>query len=98
MTVQIDPERTEIKHLQRLADFTGKRVLEVGCGDGRLTWRYAGSAGFVTGIDLHPDDLRIAAVDRPSDLEEKIFFARADSVNLPFVKDSFDIAILAWSF
>jgi len=98
MTVQIDPERTEIKHLKRLVDFTGKHVLEVGCGDGRLTWRYAGSAGLVTGIDLHPDDLRIAVVDRPSDLEDKVFFARADSVNLPFVKESFDIAVFAWSF
>jgi ubiquinone/menaquinone biosynthesis C-methylase UbiE len=98
MTVQIDPERTEIKHLQRIADFLGKRVLEVGCGDGRLTWRYAGSAGLVTGIDLHPDDLRIATIDLPSDLEDKVFFARADSVYLPFVKKSFDIAVLAWSF
>jgi ubiquinone/menaquinone biosynthesis C-methylase UbiE len=98
MTVQIDPERTEIKHLKRLVDFTGKHVLEVGCGDGRLTWRYAGSAGLVTGIDLHPDDLRIAVVDRPSDLEDKVFFARTDSVNLPFVKESFDIAVFAWSF
>ncbi len=98
MTVQIDPERTEIKYLRRFADFAGKRVLEVGCGDGRLTWHYAKSARRVTGIDLHRDDLRVAAIDRPSDLESKVFFARADSVYLPFAKETFDIAILAWSF
>jgi len=98
MTVQIDPERTEIKYLQRIADFTGKRVLEVGCGDGRLTWRYARSTRLVTGIDLHSDDLRFATIDRPSDLDDKVLFALADSIFLPFAKETFDIAVLAWSF
>ena len=98
MTVQIDPEGTEIKHLRRFAEFTGKRVLEIGCGDGRLTRRYAKYTNRVTGIDLLQDDLRVAMIDRPSDLEEKVFFARADSIQLPFAKETFDIAILAWSF
>jgi ubiquinone/menaquinone biosynthesis C-methylase UbiE len=98
MTVQTDPERTESKYLQRYADFSGKRVLEIGCGDGRLTWQYAKSAGRVMGIDLHGDDLRVAMIDRPSDLEQQVLFARADSIHLPFHKESFDIAILAWSF
>ena len=98
MTIQIDPEGTELKYLQRYADFTGKRVLEIGCGDGRLTWRYAKSAGKVTGIDLVGDDLRVASIERPSDLEEKVFFTRADSIHLPFAKETIDIAILAWSF
>jgi ubiquinone/menaquinone biosynthesis C-methylase UbiE len=98
MPVQIDPERTEIKYLRRSADFAGRRVLEIGCGDGRLTWRYAKSAKRVTGIDLLADDLRVATIDRPSDLEEKVLFARADSIQMPFAKESFDIAILAWSF
>lgn len=98
MTLQIDPERTEQKHLRRYIDFTGRRVLEIGCGDGRLTWGYAKSARTVTGIDLHADDLRVAMLDRPSDLEDKVVFSRADSIYLPFSKETFDIAILAWSF
>ena len=98
MTVQTDPERTESKYFKRYADLAGKRVLEIGCGDGRLTWQYAKSAGRITGIDLHGDDLRVATIDRPSDLEQQVLFARADSIHLPFHKESFDIAILAWSF
>lgn len=98
MTIQKDPERTESKFLQLYADFKGKRVLEIGCGDGRLTWLYAKSAGRVTGIDLHGDDLRVATIDRPADLDQQVSFARADAIHLPFQKESFDIAILAWSF
>ena len=98
MTVQTDPERTESKYFKRYADLAGKRVLEIGCGDGRLTWLYAKSAARVTGIDLHRDDLRVATIDRPADLEHKVVFTRADSIHLPFAKESFDIAILAWSF
>ena len=98
MSVQTDPEHTEIKFLGRLAAFSGKRVLEVGCGDGRLTWQYARSASQVAAIDLHADDLRVALIDRPSDLEAKAHLARADSIHLPFREAAFDIAVLAWSF
>ena len=101
MTVQKDPEGIEAKHLHRFADFAGsprQRVLEIGCGDGRLTWRYANAAGRVTGIDLHADELRIAMVDRPNNLAGKIDFTRADAIRLPFARGAFDLAIFAWSF
>ena len=95
MTLQKDPERTETKYLHKFVDFSGKRVLEVGCGDGRLTWQYAKSARFVAGIDLNADELRVATIDRPTDLS--VSFVRADSIQIPFAKEKFDIAILAWS-
>jgi len=37
MTLRSDPENNEIRTLTALADFSGKHVLETGCGDGRLT-------------------------------------------------------------
>src|SRR5262245_54025975 len=95
MTLQKDPERTESKTLYKFADFRGKHVLEIGCGDGRLTWQYAKSARFTVGIDLEADGLRVAAIDRPSGLP--VSFVRADSIHLPFSKEKFDIAILSWS-
>ena len=95
MTLQKDPERTETKYLHKFADFSGKRVLEIGCGDGRLTWQYAKSARSVAGIDLEADDLRVATIDCPSDLP--VSFVRADSIHIPFSKEKFDITILAWS-
>jgi ubiquinone/menaquinone biosynthesis C-methylase UbiE len=98
MTVQKDPEQTETKYLHKFADFTHRRVLEIGCGEGRLTWRYARRSGHVTGIDLDPDSLRVATIERPSDLEERVTFCRADSIHLPFSKEQFDLVILSWSF
>jgi ubiquinone/menaquinone biosynthesis C-methylase UbiE len=93
-----DPEKQEAAHLLGFGDFPRKRVLEVGCGDGRLTWRYAGTAHRVVGIDVDRDALRVAQIERPSDLADRALFVEATSIGLPFRKDSFDMAVLAWSF
>ncbi len=101
MTVQTDPEGTETKYLLRLAGLRSAgeaRVLEIGCGDGRLTWRYAKMARSVLGIDLHADDLRVALGDRPADLATHVEFVLADAAHLPARNAAFDLAIFAWSF
>lgn len=97
MTLQRDPERNESKYLHRFVDFTDKRVLEIGCGEGRLTWQYAKAAHATIGLDPDKDALRIATADRPYDLANKVSFSCAASEYLPFSKETFDIAVLAWS-
>jgi hypothetical protein len=37
MTINVDPENSETRAVFNLADFNGQSVLEIGCGDGRLT-------------------------------------------------------------
>jgi 2-polyprenyl-3-methyl-5-hydroxy-6-metoxy-1,4-benzoquinol methylase len=52
MAIRIDPEQNEPAALHRIgACFDGLRVLEVGCGDGRLTKTFAASAQSVVAID-----------------------------------------------
>jgi ubiquinone/menaquinone biosynthesis C-methylase UbiE len=97
MPIQKDPEGTETLRLHQLADITGQRVLEIGCGDGRLTWRYAHSAAHATGIDPDFDSLKNAVRDCPTNLRAAVSFARASSLHLPFPHETFDRAILAWS-
>lgn len=97
MPIDKDPERTEIDRLEIENAFHDQRVLEIGCGDGRLTWRYAPIAGRVTGIDPDMDALRSAAGACPLALQKTISFIRANSIVLPFKKANFDISILAWS-
>jgi ubiquinone/menaquinone biosynthesis C-methylase UbiE len=97
MSLQKDPDHNEIRYLRKYVDFTDKRVLEIGCGEGRLTWQYAKEARSVIAVDLDHDSLRVAKVDRPVSLEKQVGLACAASECLPFSKEKFDIAILAWS-
>ncbi len=98
MEVDKDPERNETRYLHEYADMRGKRILEIGSGDGRLTWRYAEGARFVAGIDVERDELRVAVIERASDLASRVQFVQADSIHLPFSASSFDLAIFAWAF
>jgi ubiquinone/menaquinone biosynthesis C-methylase UbiE len=97
MTLQKDPERNESKYLHEFADFKKKCVLEVGAGEGRMTRQYAKATQVTIGIDPDIDALRIAKIDRPTDLERQVLMSCAASEYLPFSKETFDIAVLAWS-
>ena len=95
--MRTDPEGIEPAALAEFVDLRGKRVLEVGSGDGRLTWRYADVAGEVVGVD--PDAERIAAARAatPPALAGRVRFEAMDVVELARPRVRFDIALLAWS-
>ena len=95
--MQKDPEGFEKKTLHKFVDFTNARVLEIGCGEGRLTWKYAAASALTVGIDPDQNALIIARADSPHTLREKVRFTRATANHIPFSKETFDIAILAWS-
>jgi len=97
MTAILDPEQTETRFIHDFANLDGANVLEVGCGDGRLTWRYATQASRVTAIDLDPIRLAQAIAARPADLRDRVRLLKASALDLPFRKETFDRAILAWS-
>ena len=92
-----DPKGFEKKTLHKFVDFANARVLEIGCGEGRLTWKYAAASTLTVGMDPDQNALRIARADSPYDLREKVRFTRATARYLPFSKETFDIAVLAWS-
>ena len=94
---QKDPENFERKKLLDFADFTDSRVLEIGCGDGRLTWKYASASRATFGLDPNFDELRLARADSPAALHGRVHLTRASAYHLPLPKETFDIAVLAWS-
>src|SRR5256885_17172818 len=51
VTRVLDPEGAHLATLRRLADFRDQRVLELGCGDGRLTIGIAADAANVLAFD-----------------------------------------------
>lgn len=97
MTALRDPEGNETRILHQLADFTGKDVLEIGCGDGRLTWRYAETARSVLGLDPSATAIEAARKALPERLRPKIRFQAADVTAAELPAKSFDVALLAWS-
>ena len=93
----MDAGGTERGALAELADFTNKRVLEVGCGDGRMTWLYAGDAADVVGIDTDADLIEQARAALPPELAQRVTFRVAEAQALEVPRPRFDIAFLSWS-
>jgi 2-polyprenyl-3-methyl-5-hydroxy-6-metoxy-1,4-benzoquinol methylase len=99
MTIRSDPEKNEIRALFDLVDLTGKQVLEIGSGDGRLTWRYAGAAAHVTGIEPFEKAIGRAFANHPEPLRDQVELHHIAFEDFAAARESetFDIAILSWS-
>ena len=97
MSYSLDPEGTETSVIHELVDFSRADVLEVGCGDGRLTWRYADEAGSVLGLDPDEEMIRRARDAIPEAIEAKVEFLAADVNEVELAQDAYDVAILAHS-
>jgi ubiquinone/menaquinone biosynthesis C-methylase UbiE len=92
-----DPDGLELGHLRELANPARAKVLEIGCGDGRLVWQYGHDASRVYGVDTNPDKLKRALDGRPLALAPNTHFNLSLAEALPFADDSFDLAIFGWS-
>ena len=99
MTIRNDPENNETHALFEMANFSGQHVLEIGCGDGRVTWRYADKAARVTAIDPSSKQIAKAKEDLPSQLKDRIEFQDItfEGFNAASAPSVFDIVILSWS-
>lgn len=97
MPSERDPQGREAQVLLAVADFKNARVLEVGCGDGWLTFRYAQVPSFVVGIDTKTDDVLQAEMSWPPALRCRKKFIQASAPTLPFRDGTFDIALFASS-
>ena len=95
--VQKDPEGRELANLDRLVSLAGMRVLEIGCGDGRLTWSLADRASHILAID--PDKQAIGRARRalPKHLKDHVRFVVGQAETLGLPEGSFDAAIFSWS-
>ena len=92
-----DVEGAEMRALDALVDFTGQRVLEVGCGEGRMTWLYAERAKEVLGVDSDSEAIADARRATPPQLASTVRFRVASAEKLRVRPAGFDIAFLSWS-
>jgi ubiquinone/menaquinone biosynthesis C-methylase UbiE len=94
---RIDPEGAETRVLAELAPTDGLRVLELGCGDGRLTFRYASEAAAVLAVDPDADRIHKARVALPRELAGKVTFEIVEAAEVDAPRASFDLALFSSS-
>jgi ubiquinone/menaquinone biosynthesis C-methylase UbiE len=97
MAIEMDPAGVEPAAILQAADFHNAHVLEIGAGDGRLTFRYAAQFRSVVGIDTKEPEIRSAAKTPHADFRGRAQFLCANATALPFSAEEFGIVLLASS-
>ena len=92
MVVRKPLKSTRRKSIERLQDLKGKHILINGIGTG-LDLEYLPQEGHYTGSDITPSMLR-RADRRANKIGLEIRLERADSQQLPFDSDTFDIVLM----
>jgi len=78
--------------LNQLETRDKKQILDVGCGDGALSYLLAGKTGaFVIGIDSSDEAINFAK--KKTENAKNVDFMKASAYYLPFKRDSFDYVI-----
>jgi 2-polyprenyl-3-methyl-5-hydroxy-6-metoxy-1,4-benzoquinol methylase len=87
----------ELGQIERYASLAGRRVLEIGCGDGRLTLQLARRAAHVVAID--PDASQIAAARDAAIAKgvRNVEFLREAGEDMQPIGAPFDLAVFSWS-
>jgi 16S rRNA A1518/A1519 N6-dimethyltransferase RsmA/KsgA/DIM1 with predicted DNA glycosylase/AP lyase activity len=93
MAIHEDPDDHEGAALRAArVSFARRRVLEIGCGDGRLTRRYARVAASVIAVDSDAGAVAELALEQPA------VDARPVSIEqLDVPPHSVDLVLFAWS-
>jgi len=93
----LDPEGAHLAALRRLQDFTGARVVEVGCGDGRLTPGIAERAASVLAFDPDADAVARARAALPDALAGRVTYRVDSASEIGLRPSSFDVVIFSWT-
>jgi 2-polyprenyl-3-methyl-5-hydroxy-6-metoxy-1,4-benzoquinol methylase len=93
----LDPEGAHLDALRRHASFQGQRILELGCGDGRLTLPIAADAAAVLAFDPDAEAIDCARLSLPAELADRVAYRVASGQAIEVEPTSFDMAVFSWS-
>ena len=97
MPLRVDPEQNEVRALEQAADWRGRSVLEVGCGDGRLTRRLARLGARVQAVDPNAELIRAARERLPARLAGRVRFDVGTAGRLEYASGTFDTVVFSWA-
>ena len=97
MATEVYPAGVMPHAILQATDLRDTRILEVGAGDGRLTFQYASQPRSVIGIDTTELDIRSAVVTPRMEIRGQVQFLCASATALPFSAEQFEIVLLASS-
>lgn len=84
--------QSELDVIKRLCEgFENKKILEVGCGIGRLAGLITSSGGEYSGVDKNQEFINYCKKKFT-----KLTFRKADAEKLPFKSEEFDVVISPW--
>ena len=93
----MDAEEAHLAAILRAADFHGRRVLEVGSGEGRLTWGFAPLAASVLAFDPDAEVIAMARAECSEELRDRVSFAVASAKEIDVPPHSVDLVFFSWS-
>ena len=97
MPLVVDPDGVEIATIRELVDLPGLNVVDIGCGDGRLSFECAREGASVFGFDPDGEAINAAKAATHCGLERRLRFEVADAAEIELPKREFDLALFSWS-
>lgn len=92
----LDPEHRLEAAMTALADWSGRLVLDLGCGTGFHLPRFAATAASVIGIEPHPDLLTLARRRTRALANVRVLSGTAQSIPVPDA--SVDVVHARWAY